>query len=97
MFPSFTKIEFVALKNSLCFPLWFSREVMGRFIIKLPTYLCQTSYQYVKTFSGYFQNLFAVFRRKKRQNKVGLEFQSDIVTVVLFTSVHNFQGGWGSE
>lgn len=55
------------------------------------------SYQYVKTFSGYFQNLFAVFRRKKRQNKVGLEFQSDIVTVVLFTSVHNFQGGWGSE
>ena len=31
---------------------------------------------------------------RQDKTKVGLEFQSDVVSVILFTSVYNIQGGW---
>ena len=51
-----------------------------------------------------FANNFAYYLVKKTgelcqcerqdKNKGGPEFQSDVVSVILFTSVYNIQGGW---
>ena len=48
----------------------------------------------LKKLLEYFKIYLQCSEERQGKNKVGPEFQSDFVSVVLFTSVYNIQGGW---